>query len=88
MLIRAGYVCCVTTELGRIKQGDDPFRLARLPVNSLDDPALFQAKIEGGYDWLAFPQKALKKFKGRFNMKRRPFTGEINKSMLPDGLKR
>jgi len=71
MLVEAGYSCCVTTELGRVKMGDDPYRLARLPVNSQDDPALFQAKIEGGYDWLAVPQKAFKKLKGRWHRRRR-----------------
>jgi hypothetical protein len=48
-----------------MRLGDDPYRLKRLPVNSLDDPALFQAKLEGGYDWLAFPQAVIKHVKNR-----------------------
>jgi hypothetical protein len=43
--------------------GDDPYRLKRLPANSLDDPALFRAKLEGGYDWLAPLQKTVKRVK-------------------------
>jgi peptidoglycan/xylan/chitin deacetylase (PgdA/CDA1 family) len=61
LLIQSGYACCVTTELGRVRPGDDPYRLKRLPANSLDDPALFRAKLEGGYDWLGVPQALLKK---------------------------
>lgn len=63
LLIQSGYACCVTTALGRVRTGDDPYRLKRLPANSLDDPALFRAKLEGGYDWLAVPQALIKKFK-------------------------
>jgi peptidoglycan/xylan/chitin deacetylase (PgdA/CDA1 family) len=60
-----GYCCCALTEIGRVKAGDDPFRLKRLPANSMDDKKLFQAKLEGGYDWLAWPQAAFKKLKRR-----------------------
>jgi peptidoglycan/xylan/chitin deacetylase (PgdA/CDA1 family) len=63
LLVQAGYSCCVTTELGRVRAGDDPYRLRRLPVNSCDDADLFSAKLEGGYDWLALPQKAYKALK-------------------------
>ena len=56
LLMQAGYTCCATTEIGRVKAGDDPFRLKRLPVNGLDDAQFFRAKLEGGYDWLAWPQ--------------------------------
>jgi len=63
LLRKAGYVCCVTTELGRAKPGDDPLHLKRLPVNSLDDAEFFRAKLEGGYDWLAWPQAAIKNLK-------------------------
>jgi peptidoglycan/xylan/chitin deacetylase (PgdA/CDA1 family) len=68
LLIEAGYDCCVTTEIGRVKLGDDLHHLKRLPVNSLDDAALFQAKLAGAYDWLANGQatfKTLKRMKGR-----------------------
>ncbi|HZM05592.1 MAG TPA: polysaccharide deacetylase family protein [Candidatus Saccharimonadales bacterium] len=63
LLIKTGYTCCVTTEVGRVKDGDDRYRLKRLPANSQDDPALFRAKLEGGYDWLGWPQAISKTFK-------------------------
>jgi len=63
LLTGAGYDCCVTTEIGRVKPGDDPYCLKRLPVNSLDDATLFRAKLAGDYDWLAYPQEMIKKFK-------------------------
>ena len=63
LLKQSGYACCVTTEIGRVRPGDDPYLLKRLPANSLDDPALFRAKLEGGYDWLAVPQALIKKLK-------------------------
>jgi peptidoglycan/xylan/chitin deacetylase (PgdA/CDA1 family) len=63
LLIQAGYDCCVTTMLGRVRPGDDPYCLKRLPANSLDDEAIFQAKLEGGYDWLTAPQKLAKGLK-------------------------
>jgi peptidoglycan/xylan/chitin deacetylase (PgdA/CDA1 family) len=63
LLIQSGYTCCSTTEVGRVRPGDDPYRLKRLPANSLDDPALFRAKLEGGYDWLALPQALVKQLK-------------------------
>jgi peptidoglycan/xylan/chitin deacetylase (PgdA/CDA1 family) len=58
-----GYSCCVTTEVGRVGRTDNFYRLKRLPVNSLDDTALLQAKLDGAYDWLAMPQTMVKKFK-------------------------
>ncbi|HEU6449328.1 MAG TPA: polysaccharide deacetylase family protein [Verrucomicrobiae bacterium] len=60
LLSHAGYRCCATTEIGRMKAGDDSFYLKRLPINSSDDLALFQAKLEGAYDWLALPQRLIK----------------------------
>ena len=62
-LRRAGYHACVTTEIGCAAPGDDPYRLRRLPVNDDDDPALFAAKLEGDYNWLAGPQRAFKTLK-------------------------
>jgi peptidoglycan/xylan/chitin deacetylase (PgdA/CDA1 family) len=63
LLCETGYSSCATTELGRVQPGTDPFRLKRLPANSLDDLALFAAKLEGAYDWLAAPQSAVKTMK-------------------------
>lgn len=65
LLAKSGYVCCATTAIGSVRRGDDPYGLKRLPVNSLDDPAFFRAKLEGGYDWLARPQALIKRFKER-----------------------
>lgn len=59
----AGYECCVTTEVGRATVSQDPYRWKRLPVNTLDDAALFRAKLAGSYDWLAWPQAAVKRLK-------------------------
>jgi peptidoglycan/xylan/chitin deacetylase (PgdA/CDA1 family) len=63
LLAQVDYACCVTTEVGRVKIGDNPYRLKRLPVNSLDDEALLRAKMEGGYDWLGVPQYLVKQVK-------------------------
>src|SRR5205823_3517875 len=63
LLEKAGYESCVTTTVGRIGMGDDPFRLRRLPVNGADDAALFRAKLEGAYDWLTGPQALVKRIK-------------------------
>lgn len=77
LLKRAGYTCNATTRIGRVRTGDDPFTLARLPVNSADDNALFLAKIRGAYDWMNWPQDLVKKVKsftsnGRNRMHPRP----------------
>jgi peptidoglycan/xylan/chitin deacetylase (PgdA/CDA1 family) len=65
LLQKAGYDCCVTTELGRMKSEGDLFRLRRLPINSCDDTQLFRAKLEGNYDWLRCPQALYKAIKLR-----------------------
>jgi peptidoglycan/xylan/chitin deacetylase (PgdA/CDA1 family) len=80
LLIQSGYAGCVTTELGRVRPGDDPYRLKRLPANSLDDPALFRAKLEGGYDWLAVPQALLKKFKRHIRGAKEPHPIAVNRT--------
>jgi peptidoglycan/xylan/chitin deacetylase (PgdA/CDA1 family) len=63
MLAETGYSCCATTALGRVRAGANPFRLRRLPANSLDDSGLFAAKLEGAYDWMAVLQSAAKRLK-------------------------
>lgn len=63
LLKGAGYDCNATTRIGRVRAEDDPFTLKRLPVNSADDATLFLAKIRGAYDWMNWPQDALKKLK-------------------------
>lgn len=51
-LIRCNYRVGVTTMIGTATADDDRLFLRRLPVNSADDDALLQAKLDGGYDWL------------------------------------
>ena len=51
-LEECGYEAGVTTVLGSVQKLEDRFTMKRLPANSCDDPALFQAKLEGDYDWL------------------------------------
>ncbi len=60
MLVAAGYRTCVTTMIGSARRLGDPLMIERLPVNDEDDPALFQAKLDGGYDWMAGLQSAVK----------------------------
>ena len=62
-LVRAGYRNGVCTIVGRANRGSDPLFLQRLPINSLDDTALFQAKLAGAYDWVALPQSLIKQAK-------------------------
>lgn len=66
MLKSVGYECAVTTRIGRVAVQDDLFTLKRLPVNSADDAALFRAKLDGAYDWLAWPQEMIKRWKKMF----------------------
>lgn len=51
-----GYSNGVSSAIGRAKPRHTRFFLPRLPVNSWDDFDLFRAKLEGGYDWLHWPQ--------------------------------
>lgn len=55
-LSRHGYQNGVSTIIGRASGRSGRFFLPRLPVNTWDDVCLFQAKLEGGYDWLHFLQ--------------------------------
>lgn len=59
-LERAGYQNGVCTILGRASGLSDRFFLERLPVNSADDSALFEAKLAGAYDWLGKAQSLAK----------------------------
>jgi peptidoglycan/xylan/chitin deacetylase (PgdA/CDA1 family) len=51
-----GYSNGVSSAIGRAKPTDTRFFLPRLSVNSWDDVELLKAKLEGGYDWLHWPQ--------------------------------
>jgi peptidoglycan/xylan/chitin deacetylase (PgdA/CDA1 family) len=55
-LANHGFENGVSTILGRARPGQNPLCLPRLPVNSWDDAALLRAKLEGGYDWMHWPQ--------------------------------
>jgi|SRR5208283_5169691 len=59
-LRRAGYQNGVCTIVGRANHRSDPFFVERLPVNSCDDAALFQAKLAGAYDWISKSQYVAK----------------------------
>src|SRR5690349_10035246 len=63
LLEKRGYETGVSTILGTARPGVKRFSLPRLPINSWDDPKLFQAKLEGGYDWLHRAQYLVKAFK-------------------------
>jgi peptidoglycan/xylan/chitin deacetylase (PgdA/CDA1 family) len=51
-----GFEYGVSTILGRASRKSNRFFLPRLPVNNWDDISLLRAKVEGGYDWLHWPQ--------------------------------
>jgi len=51
-----GFEYGVSTILGRACNKSNRFFLPRLPVNNWDDTLLLHAKVEGGYDWLHWPQ--------------------------------
>lgn len=63
LLSGLGYQSCLTTMVGRARAGDDPFCLKRLPANSCDDGALFEAKLDGAYDWLGLVQRVFRQLK-------------------------
>jgi len=65
LLQQLGYQSCATTVIGRVQAGDNPFCLKRLPVNDDDDQALLLAKLNGAYDWLAYPQSWFKQARHR-----------------------
>ena len=71
ILAEAGYSNGVSTIIGRAGRNDDAFFMKRLPVNSCDDLSLFQAKLDGAYDWLHVPQylsKAIGGFRHKSNV--------------------
>jgi peptidoglycan/xylan/chitin deacetylase (PgdA/CDA1 family) len=61
------YRCGVCTIIGRAHSGHDHFFLPRLPVNSYDDLRFFDAKLNGGYDWLHTLQYPVKVLKARLS---------------------
>ena len=65
LLRQAGYQSGVCTIVGRVNRKSEPLFLERLPINSCDDHALFRAKLDGAYDWIAKPQRLAKMAKSR-----------------------
>jgi peptidoglycan/xylan/chitin deacetylase (PgdA/CDA1 family) len=70
LLQHVGYDSGVSTVIGRARRSHHRYVLPRLPVNSHDDPALFEAKLNGNYDWLHAPQYARKALKAFFSNRR------------------
>lgn len=56
LLENLGFEDGVSTILGRASLASDKLFLPRLPVNNWDDTRLLRAKLEGGYDWMHWPQ--------------------------------
>jgi peptidoglycan/xylan/chitin deacetylase (PgdA/CDA1 family) len=73
----AGYHDGVTTILGRASRLDHRFFLPRLPVNSWDDQRFLKAKLEGGYDWLHWPQHLKKTLRHKWKAAKRPQDEDI-----------
>lgn len=61
----AGYQNGVCTIVGRANRSSEPLFLERLPVNSCDDAAFFNAKLAGAYDWISRSQYVVKMAKTR-----------------------
>ncbi len=77
LLKETGYDCNVTTKIGLAGRRDDPFTLKRLPMNSADDEALFRAKLDGAYNWLAWPQTMIKQIKWHFPVPGKEMNGSV-----------
>lgn len=60
MLEESGYENGVSTILGTADRAGNRYFMKRLPVNTHDDSRLFQAKLDGAYDWLHTVQYASK----------------------------
>ena len=60
VLENQGFLNGVTTILGRASRKSSPYFLPRLPVNDWDDEDFLQAKLDGGYDWMHWPQRIYK----------------------------
>lgn len=56
LLKAAGYHDGVSKIIGTVHSLEDRFFFRRIPANSVDDIALFEAKLEGDYDWLRIAQ--------------------------------
>lgn len=68
-LLNAGYRNGVSTRIGTAESPKDTYFLKRLPINSDDTIPFFQAKLEGGYDWLNKVQLFWKQLKGNLHLR-------------------
>jgi len=58
-----GYRFAVNTVIGRTGSESDFLSLVRLPINRDDNEKLFEAKLLGGYDWMASAQALTRRMK-------------------------
>lgn len=65
LLMDAGYKTGVSTRIGTVNRREDTFSLKRIPINLEDDIPLFEAKLEGAYDWFYTFQYGVKIIKRR-----------------------
>lgn len=63
ILREAGYASAVTTRVGCVQTGADPFQLSRLPLNEGDDSRLLEAKVRGAYDWVGCVQSLARRLR-------------------------
>ena len=80
-LAAAGYENGVCTTVGRASRESDRFFLERLPVNSCDDEILFQAKLDGAYDWIAGFQYVSKLVQSRLRKPAVPAKYNVSKDL-------
>jgi peptidoglycan/xylan/chitin deacetylase (PgdA/CDA1 family) len=76
MLENLGFENGVSTIIGRAGKTNNRFYLPSLPVNSWDDASLLRAKLEGGYDWLHWPQWLYKYAHHNMSLMQRAASGE------------
>ena len=60
LLQELGYRRAVSTAIGTVDVHRGEYFLKRLPMNSVDDPPFFEAKLNGAYDWIHSVQYAVK----------------------------
>lgn len=56
-----GFRNGVSNIIGRAHRESNPYFLPRLGVNSWDHAELLEAKVQGGYDWMHWPQLVKKR---------------------------
>ena len=75
-----GFQNGVSTIIGRATRESRRFFLPRLSVNSWDDSEFLQAKLEGGYDWLHWPQWIHKFIHHNVSLMQRAYWNEYQES--------